>query len=160
MLRRRPLDPDSDYTGMVEAQRKSWEINFPDDYFSESIFCASVRSAARRGEVFVYELEGGDGSVAVIAWLWLDLGRPRAAVHIRHIQVAQEHWGKGFGRQIMEDVMALAVARGARALTLNVTKSNARAMNLYESLGFEVKEDSGSRQKMCLALDLDDDSGV
>jgi ribosomal protein S18 acetylase RimI-like enzyme len=165
MLRRRPLDPDSDYTGMVEAQRESWEINFPDDYFSESIFRASVRSAARRGEVFVYELEGGDVPVpdvpvAIIGWLWLDLGRPRAAVHIRHIQVAQEHWGKGFGRQIMEDAMALAVARGARALTLNVTKSNARAMNLYESLGFEVKEDSGPRQKMRLALDHEDSNGL
>ena len=136
---------------MVEAQRQSWEINFPDDYFSESIFGASVRSAARRGEVFVYELKG-----EVIGWLWLDLGRPRAAVHIRHIQVAQKHWGKGFGRQIMEDAMTIAVKRGARALTLNVTKSNARAMNLYEGLGFEVEEDSGSRQKMRLWLDLED----
>jgi ribosomal protein S18 acetylase RimI-like enzyme len=160
MLRRRPLDPDSDYTGMVEAQRKSWDINFPDDYFSESIFRASVRSAARRGEVFVYELEGGDGSVALIGWLWLDLARPRAAVHIRHIQVAEEHWGQGFGRQIMEDAMDIAVARGARVLTLNVTKSNARAMNLYESLGFEVKEDCGPRQKMRLALDPEDSNGL
>jgi ribosomal protein S18 acetylase RimI-like enzyme len=90
--------------------------------------------------------------------LWLDLGRPRAAVHVRHIQVAQEHWGQGFGRQIMEDAMAIAVARGARALTLNVTKSNARAMNLYESLGFEVQEDSGSRQKMRLTLDPEENS--
>jgi ribosomal protein S18 acetylase RimI-like enzyme len=155
MLRRRPLDLDSDYTGLVEAQRESWEINFPDDYFSESIFSASLRSAVRRGEVFVYELEG-----EVAAWLWLDLGRPRSAVHIRHIQVAREHWGKGFGRQVIEDAMAIAIARGARALTLNVTKSNARAMNLYEGLGFEAEEDEGSRQKMRLALDPDDTDGA
>ena len=155
MLRRRPFEPNSDCAALVDAQRQSWEINFPDDYFSESILSASVRSAARRGEVFVYELEG-----AAVGWLWLDLGRPRASVHLRHVQVVEAHWGKGFGRRIMEDAMAIALARGGRTLTLNVTKSNARAMSLYESLGFEVEEDHGSRQKMRLALDPADIGGA
>jgi len=150
-LRRRRIDLDHDYEGLVAAQRKSWEINFPDDLFWESVFRSSVRGAARRGEVFVYERHG-----MVVGWLWLDLARPLAGVHIRHIQVAEPYWGRGYGRSIVSDAIAIAMDRGAPRLTLNVTKENARAMNLYEGLGFETIEDFGQRQRMSLELDAVD----
>ncbi|MBC7237978.1 MAG: GNAT family N-acetyltransferase, partial [Chloroflexi bacterium] len=118
-MERRLLDPDRDYGAMVEAQRLSWDINFPDDLFIESIFRTSLKSAVRRGEVFVYEEEG-----EVIGWLWLDLGRPWVAVHIRHIQVVRSRWGLGYGRRILQDAMAICREHGGRVLTLNVTKSN------------------------------------
>ncbi len=155
MMRRRPLDPDRDYPAMADAQRESWEINFPGEVFVESIFRSSVLAAARRGEVFVYEEDG-----ETVGWLWLDLARPRAGVHIRHVQVVRELWGKGYGRRLLEDAMAIAKARGARALTLNVTKSNTRAMDLYESLGFEIEEDNGPRQFMRLELDADEEDSL
>ena len=64
----------------------------------------------------------------------------------------QAHWGQGLGRAIMEDAIALCALQGYGAITLNVTKSNARAMALYAHLGFVLEEDNQERQFMRLEL--------
>ena len=146
MLRRR-VEWYRDYGELLAMQRVSWKINFGDDSFSEDAFGASLRSAVRRNGVWVYE-EDGD----LVGWLWLDVHSPYIGVHIRHIQVRKAHWGRGIGRRIMEDAIAICVKRGHHKLTLNVTKSNLRAMRLYASLGFAIDEDRGARQSMKLDI--------
>jgi ribosomal protein S18 acetylase RimI-like enzyme len=148
-MRRRPVRFWQDYEQLLAMQRLSWQINFPRHIFSEALFRGSLRDGARRGEVFVYEADQPEEEI--VGWLWLDFSDPEI-VHIRHIQVEQAYWGRGLGRAILEDAIALCTAQGYRAITLNVTKSNARAMALYAHLGFVVEEDNQERQFMRLEL--------
>ena len=144
-MERRALDLDRDYDRLLEMHRLSWEVNFPGRAFSELEFISSLRTAPK-DSVFVYELDS-----ELVGWLWLEARYP-GECHVRHIQVTQDHWGQGLGRQIMEDAIRVCQAKGVDAITLNVTKSNKRAVNLYTHLGFVVTKDRGERQGMRLAL--------
>jgi ribosomal protein S18 acetylase RimI-like enzyme len=106
-----------------------------------------LQDGISRNEVFGYEDEGD-----LVGWLWLDLTMPEIGAHIRHLQVAQRCWGKGTGRQMVLDVIEIAQNLHCPLVTLNVTKANERAMHLYQSLGFEVEQDSGARQRMVLVF--------
>ncbi len=145
LMERRALDLERDYPSLLEMHRLSWQINFPGRLFSEATFRSSLQTAPQ-DQIFIYEVAS-----ELVGWLWLDKVRP-GECHIRHIQVARDHWGKGLGRQIMEDAIRMCQENGSVALTLNVTKSNERAVNLYTHLGFAVTEDRGERQGMRLAL--------
>ena len=145
-MKRRAVDVQRDYDRLLYMQRLNWQINFPGQVFFEPQFRFQLASGAKRGEIFIYEQE-----CALVGWLWLDLSRPGMG-NIRHIQVEQAHWGKGIGRRIMEDAIGLYIGRKCRRVTLSVTKSNHRAMTLYEHLGFVVAEDLGERQRMALDL--------
>lgn len=60
------------------------------------------------------------------------------SIELRRILIASK--GKGYGRATMEAVMELAFeARGAHRFWLDVIDDNARARNLYESLGFQIE---------------------
>jgi len=145
-MERRAADYRRDAEGLLAMQRVSWEINFPGRAFREPSFRVSLRAGIDHGDVAIYE----DGD-EVVGWLWLD--RYEAGiVHIRHIQVTRGRWGQGLGRQIMGDAIAIVMKEGRRAVTLNVTKSNQRAVNLYAHLGFRVIADDGERQRMKLDL--------
>ncbi len=145
-MERRAAEYRRDAERLLAMQRLSWEINFAGRGFRESSFRMSLRAGIDHGDVFIYEDAG-----EAVGWLWLD--RYEAGIiHIRHIQVASEHWGEGIGRRIMEDAIATAVNEGRHAVTLNVTKSNRRAVSLYEHLGFRVVSDDGERQRMKLDL--------
>lgn len=143
---RRPVDPVRDFAQLLEMQRQSFRINFPGSQVRSFYFRASLRESARRGDVYAYDLEG-----ELVGWLWLDRSAERVG-HIRHIQVAEAHWGKGLGRQILQDAIRMFASEGRAEVTLNVTKANKRAMALYESTGFTIARDHGDRQFMNLSL--------
>jgi len=146
-MKRRLMQFDQDLGTLLEMHLQSWGINFPGKRFDSWAFRGALLTSAEHGEVFVYEQEPG----IIVAWLWLAFPTCGTA-HVRHIQVAEEQWGRGLGRQVMQDAIALARSRGCRTLTLAVTKSNARAMALYRSLTFVVERDEGERQRMRLDL--------
>lgn len=56
---------------------------------------------------------------------------------IDDVFVVPEHQGKGYGRKIMEATLNLALQRGFDKITLGVVAWNQKAIQLYESLGFE-----------------------
>jgi ribosomal protein S18 acetylase RimI-like enzyme len=148
VLRRRWVELPDDYATLLAWERESWPINFPGEGFSEAEFRHTLRAGLRHHRMYLYELAGEQ-----VGWLWLDLNSSPHGAHIRHVQVASTHWGQGIGVALVHD--AIAIAREARraVLTLNVTKSNLRAMCLYEGLGFTIERDNGDRQRMsrCLA---------
>ena len=146
-MQRRRVEWFRDYSELLAMQRLSWKINFGDNSLSEDAFRTSLRSAVRRNGVWVYEVDG-----ELVGWLWLDVHSPLVGVHIRHVQVRKAHWGRGIGRRIVEDAIAICVERKHHKITLNVTKSNLRAMRLYAGLGFVVEEDRGARQSMKLKI--------
>jgi ribosomal protein S18 acetylase RimI-like enzyme len=59
------------------------------------------------------------------------------SAHLEAIVVAPQGRGVGLGRRLMHATEELAVAESARTLTLNAFRTNVRARNLYESLGFD-----------------------
>lgn len=136
-----------DYRALLALELESWPINFPGEAFSEGAFRQSLETGLRYHRMYVYEHEG-----RLVGWLWLDLNSSWDAVHIRHLQVAQGHWGQGRGTALLRDAIAESSEAGRIALTLNVTKANVRAMRLYASMGFEVDQDNGDRQRMRLRL--------
>ncbi|HHX64438.1 MAG TPA: GNAT family N-acetyltransferase [Chloroflexi bacterium] len=146
-MKRREVELERDYDRLLEMQRLSWAINFPDYGFNADAFRVSLRSGVRRHEVYVYEEDD-----EMVGWLWLDTTSSSTSGHIKHIQVEQAHWGRGVGRRILEDAIAMCLDAGLRALTLNVTKSNERAMNLYAHMGFVVMDEDRARQRMRLDL--------
>ena len=57
-------------------------------------------------------------------------------VHLLNITVAPEHQGQGWGRLMLEALKAWSHSQGARSLWLEVRRSNARAIAVYEANGF------------------------
>ncbi|MBC7790569.1 MAG: GNAT family N-acetyltransferase [Anaerolineae bacterium] len=56
------------------------------------------------------------------------------------VSVAQPYWGEGVGRALVEEMLEWAVAGGIiRKIDLRVRTDNARAIALYERLGFTVE---------------------
>lgn len=142
-MERRALDIKRDYEALLNMQRLSWDINFPTLEFNKEAFHRSLCDAARREEVYIYEIDG-----EMVGWLWLDLRAPPLGGHVRHIQVERRRWGQGVGRAIMEDAISLCCEKRCPHITLNVTKSNAKAVRLYKHLGFEPVNDHGERMRM------------
>ena len=57
-------------------------------------------------------------------------------VHLLNICVKPGHQGKGFGRQILNHVIEIALEQSAAIIVLEVRASNFRAQQLYLSTGF------------------------
>jgi RimJ/RimL family protein N-acetyltransferase len=53
------------------------------------------------------------------------------------LAVSREFWGRGLGRALTRALLDWADARGLVRVALEVVETNARAIRLYESLGFE-----------------------
>jgi [ribosomal protein S18]-alanine N-acetyltransferase len=57
--------------------------------------------------------------------------------HITSVTIQKDCRRHGFGRQLMEFILAAAMEQGLLRATLEVRPSNIRAQNLYLSMGFE-----------------------
>ena len=83
---------------------------------------------------FLYVLrmpgEAGDGSARRIGVL--------DEIHINNLAVRAEYQGRGLGTALLKHVLETGASRGAARATLEVRRSNAPALRLYERLGFTV----------------------
>jgi L-amino acid N-acyltransferase YncA len=81
----------------------------------------------------------GDGTVVGTAEMGPNRGGPGAHIASAGFMVDPRHEGQGAGRLLGERVCEQAGADGYRAIQFNaVAASNARAVGLWRSLGFEV----------------------
>jgi ribosomal protein S18 acetylase RimI-like enzyme len=55
---------------------------------------------------------------------------------INRIGIHERYWGRGFGREMLEQAVDLLIQRGSRSIKLIVMSSNERAVRLYRSVGF------------------------
>jgi ribosomal-protein-alanine N-acetyltransferase len=82
--------------------------------------------------------------------------------HLLNVCVAPEYQGLGLGRRLVEHLLELAVQGGADVVFLEVRWSNAPAIALYESVGFNAigtrpnyyQAPSGHEDAQVMALDL------
>ena len=82
---------------------------------------------------FLYVLRVADQIAGFCAfWLVLD------EIHINNLAVQRDRQGQGLGTALLRHVLQAGANRGAQRATLEVRRSNAPALRLYQRLGFEV----------------------
>ncbi len=74
-----------------------------------------------------------------VGLIFADSDFPEAQAFIDNIYVLPSHRRRDIGSQLVERVFALLKERGVRHVDLMVTANNEPAIQLYKSLGFEVK---------------------
>lgn len=63
-------------------------------------------------------------------------GLPVTKIH--KIYILPESQGKGLGKNLFDRILQESVAKGIKRLSLNVNRSNEKALAFYQSAGFEV----------------------
>ncbi|ALE94117.1 GCN5 family acetyltransferase [Arthrobacter alpinus] len=87
------------------------------------------------------EETGGTSAPMIVATAQLHPNFPGAGSHIANasFMVHPNHGGKGYGRLLAHHVLNAAFADGYKAMVFNaVVESNAAAVRLWQSLGFEI----------------------
>jgi ribosomal-protein-alanine N-acetyltransferase len=121
------LAPDADLGPILEIERAS---------FSNPWTLEMFRWELRNSEVSTtWVLKVADGTVAAFCCAWVVLDE----LHINNIAVRPEFRRRGFARLLLGHVVDEAVGRGAAKATLEVRRSNASALRLYDRLGFTVR---------------------
>lgn len=92
------------------------------------------RELLNPGVSHLYVLRTGDWRVAAFCMDWIVADE----LHINNLAVRPECRGAGAGRALLTSIFGHAAALGARRATLEVRRSNAAALKLYEGLGFSV----------------------
>ncbi|MCR2785727.1 MULTISPECIES: GNAT family N-acetyltransferase [unclassified Microbacterium] len=86
-------------------------------------------------------LRGVDAEGVPVGRAWVSLDHPRGApgvAFLYDIEVVETKRGQGFGRALLAAVEDATRRAGAAALELNVFGSNAVAIGLYGSAGYDV----------------------
>lgn len=120
MLTFRPIR-DADLGRVIEVERASYEFPWTLDIFQD---CLRVGYACWAGEVGMEVVAHGIMSVAV------------GECHIFNLCVHPGHQRRGYGRQMLLHLLALAVGQGAETAFLEVRASNEGAKSLYALEGF------------------------
>ena len=94
-----------------------------------------LRCNARGGKFIVLE---DPPTNKIIGTSWLTWDGRRVMMH--HFAVLRTRQGKGYGRKLALESLAFANKKGA-PMKLEVHRDNLPAVNLYQSLGFEVFAD-------------------
>jgi [ribosomal protein S18]-alanine N-acetyltransferase len=68
---------------------------------------------------------------------YLIVSRYPDAWHVMNLAVDPDHWRKGIGRTLLERLFVDTAGDPERGITLEVRVSNAAAIRLYRSLGFQ-----------------------
>jgi len=89
-----------------------------------------------RGNLSVYEQDG-----TVIGLVELSRGRRRTghAVRLDNLAIRSESQGRGWGTQLLQDIITELQSQGVKRIDLIVESDNARAIRLYQKLGFEIE---------------------
>ena len=82
----------------------------------------------------VYALRLAEGTIAAFCTCWVVFDE----LHVNTIAVSPSRRRQGLGMRLMRYVLAAAAREGATRATLEVRRSNAAALGLYERLGFRV----------------------
>jgi ribosomal-protein-alanine N-acetyltransferase len=85
--------------------------------------------------VLVIETRGPEGwAIRGFAIFWL----VHDEIHVLNVATHPDHRRRGLGRRVMDAVVAFGRDHKCRIATLEVRRSNAAALGLYQSLGFRT----------------------
>lgn len=79
-----------------------------------------------------------DGEEVGVLWLFTDPALTTPETMIYDIEIAEEHRGKGLGRELLTAAEEWCADHSIGLLKLHVFGNNTTAISLYESAGFET----------------------
>ena len=104
------------------------KLCFPMPWSEESILHAVKENVVARWLV----LDDGEGRVLAYAGMWFVLDE----AHVCKVAVHPDYRRMGYGRQIFEALVDLAMENSMSMMTLEVRRSNLAAQSLYHACGF------------------------
>ena len=99
-----------------------------------------------QGEDTVYVAEDND----VVAYLAVEVHREgeKEYVYLDDLSVAEKYRSQGIGSALIHEAEGYAKDIGIQHILFHVEKSNTKAFQLYERLGYKVYRDDGNRYMM------------
>lgn len=132
---------------MTDAEYEAWNVRARADYAASWVGRGMPEEAARAKSRADHDAQLPQGlatpGVAFsvleaagtpVGHVWVGLAGEGAYVY--DVAVAEEHRGRGYGRDLMLLAEGTALAAGHRTLALHVFTANTPALRLYESLGY------------------------
>ncbi|HLT27691.1 MAG TPA: ribosomal protein S18-alanine N-acetyltransferase [Zeimonas sp.] len=116
----------SDLDAVAAIERSIYEFPWTRGNFADSLL------AGHDAWVFEIEVEESPQLIGYAVVMWLP-----DEVHLLNLSVCAPMQGKGYGREMLRWLLRDAAGRGARGMLLEVRPTNARALALYRSMGFE-----------------------
>ena len=112
---------------------KGYETGYLDKYWTQ-------------GEDAVYVAEDND----VVAYLAVEVHREgkKEYVYLDDLSVAEKYRSQGIGSALIHEAEGYAKDIGIQHILFHVEKSNSKAFQLYERLGYKVYRDDGNRYMM------------
>ena len=120
------LEPEADLDALIEIERASFSTPWTPDMFRWELRNVGVSTT--------YVLRTADATIAAFCCVWTVMDE----LHINNVAVRPEWRRRGFAVALLTHAMDEAVRQGAARATLEVRRSNAAALELYERLGFQV----------------------
>ena len=121
-----PLAGDSDLDGVLAIEEATFNNPTTRAWYEAELGRPDVC------KVFVVRTKDRPVAGFVAFWRVLD------EMHINNLAVHPEVRGQGLGRRLLREALAAAHHMGIRRATLEVRRSNATALRLYERAGFTV----------------------
>lgn len=103
------------------------------EQMEEAAFQPIFYDLITRESLFVFEK---GGLMAGMCKLMPQKFRNNHIIYLGGVAIDPDHKGKGWGREMLAEALDLAKERGYTRVELTVATVNARAIALYESMGF------------------------
>ena len=116
----------ADLTGVLEVEETSFYNPTSREWYESEL--------QRPDVCYVYVIRTAEHAVAGFCAFW----RVADQIHINNLAIRPEVRQRGLGRQLLARVLADAQGMGAPHATLEVRRSNAAALRLYQGAGFKL----------------------
>jgi ribosomal protein S18 acetylase RimI-like enzyme len=133
---RRADVPDAD---LVARLLRDFNAEFDDPAPSQEAMAERIRALLVHGDTVI--LLAGEPPVALsLTRFRPGLWSPKLESYLAELYVVPDRRGRGIGRALMEETMAMARDRGADTMEVGTGEADVAARRLYESLGFTNTE--------------------
>jgi glucosamine-phosphate N-acetyltransferase len=126
----RKLEP-SDYTSFLALIR-----DFRDTTFTENEFRDTLSTLQSTSDILVLELSGALIATGTVIYEQKFIFNLAKLAHIEDVCVKKEFRRMGYGKQMVDSLIANAKAKGCYKITLDCASSN---VDFYTACGFEVR---------------------
>jgi GNAT superfamily N-acetyltransferase len=133
LIRRAGLEHAAGICRLLGVQLAEHHIDISSDALASSV--AGVLDVPTRGFFLVAIRDGVCVGVAYVSFIWA-LEHGGQAGWLEELYVVPEHRTGGIGTQLLEAVIAAALAAGCAALDLEIDSDHERVRSLYARHGF------------------------